>query len=271
VERTGPHGCAEAKIGRVLSPIFGKPGRDSTIGLADTISADRELYLSATSGYQQGFLLSHRWSQLHRLIINQHQQAIPQRKFMAKAYDHLLHRYGHQRDKLKFAFTQRRRSEIMVSIHRKIKTLERILGASDQVATFEQSVKVVVRPSTMNNLIGYWRHADRIYALMSSSWVCHCRQSHRAQLWLQHRTTAGFEFRMLVLFEPSDCHSSTTLPWQQHGIQIKLQGLGGRPFQQASASTSLPPRQEPLPPPTIRTQANKDDVRTKKSNSTLLR
>jgi hypothetical protein len=197
-------------------------------------------------------------------MINQKQQAVPRKKLMASAYDHFLHKYENQRDKLKFAFTQRRRSEIIAGIHRKIKTLERILGASDQVATFEQSGKVAVSPSAINNLVGYWRHADRIYALMSSSWVCHCRQSHRAQLWLQHRTTAGFEFRMLVLFEPSDCHSSTTLPWQQHRIQIKFQGSSSRPSQQACASTSLPPPQKSLPPPTMGFQAKKADVLSKK-------
>jgi hypothetical protein len=163
---------------------------------------------------------------------------------MVKAYDRLVDRYDHEHARLKFAFSQHQRNEILGSIHQKIQTLERILETSDQVASFEQCVRKAVSPRTVNDLVGYWRHADRIYALISSSWVCGCKQSHCAHLWLQHRTTAGFELRMLVLFEASSCHTSTTAPWQQHGIQIVLKSPDGRLPNQVCASTLLPPRKK---------------------------
>jgi hypothetical protein len=163
---------------------------------------------------------------------------------MVKAYDRLVDRYGHEHARLKFAFSQHQRNEILSSIHQKIQTLERILETSDQVASFEQSVIKAVSPRTVNDLVGYWRHADRIYALISSSWVCGCKQSHCAHLWLQHRTKAGFEFRMLVLFEASNCRTSTTPPWQQHGIQIVLKSPDGQLPNQVCASTLLPPPQK---------------------------
>jgi hypothetical protein len=185
---------------------------------------------------------------------------------MAKAYTSLLTRYQHEHDRFKFSLSQHRRSEIMDTIHQKIKRLERFLTASDQVAAFEQSSKVAVSSRSVRNLIGYWRHADRIYALISSSWICSCKQSHCAHLWLQHRTTDSFEFRMLVLFAPKSCKLPAPR-WQQHGIQIDLKCFDGQLSNQVLASALLKSPQKSLKPPTVVGQVSRPGILSKKAKS----
>jgi hypothetical protein len=186
---------------------------------------------------------------------------------MAKAYTSLLTRYQHEHDRSKFSLSQHRRAEIMNSIRQKIKRLERFLTASDQVAAFEQSSKVAVSSRSVKNLIGYWRHADRIYALISSSWICSCKQSHCAHLWLQHRTTDSFEFRMLVLFAPKSCNTLPAPRWQQHGIQIDLKCFDGQLSNQVLASALLKSPQKSLKPPTVVGQVSRPGILSKKAKS----
>lgn len=140
---------------------------------------------------------------------------------MLRSYKSLKDKYIHRCDKLKFATSKDQRDEILSEIHAKIEKLERILAASDQVAAFEEPSKLAVSRQSVNNLMGYWKHADRIFALLLSSWICPCRQTHCAHLWLQHRTSAHFEFRMLVMFAPKNSKSSLVAPWQQHGLKIE--------------------------------------------------
>lgn len=183
---------------------------------------------------------------------------------MAKAYTSLLSRYQHEHDRLKFTLSQHRRSEIMGSIRQKIEKLEKILTASDQVAAFQQSNKVAVSPRSVKSLIGYWRHADRIYALISSSWVCSCKQSHCAHLWLQHRTTDSFEFRMLMLFAPTSCTTSPTSRWQQHGIQIDLKRLDDQLSTQMIASALIQSPKKPLQPASVVGKVSRPSILSRK-------
>lgn len=170
---------------------------------------------------------------------------------MAKAYTHLSDTYKYEHERLKFAFGQRLRKETLNGIHRKIKLLKRILAESDQVAAFEDSNKVALSPRSVRNLVGYWRHADRVYALLLSSWICPCKQSHCAHLWLQHRTSPSFDFRMLVLFAPKGCNTSKSSPWQQHGIQIEWTSSTSDVGNQVVASALVPTPKIPMQLPAI--------------------
>lgn len=138
---------------------------------------------------------------------------------MAKAYDFLAERYSHESRRMRTVFSKTWRREQLTAIHMKIKVLERLLSSEDKAATFEQANKVGVTSQSVNNLVGYWRHAARIHALLLMSWVCPCRQTHCANLWLQHHTSDQFEFRMLVLSARTggNAHSAS---WQQQGIKI---------------------------------------------------
>jgi hypothetical protein len=155
------------------------------------------------------------------------QNSAPKDQMMLKSYTRLKDKYRCGCERLKFATSKDQRDEILSEIRSKIKKLQDILAASDQVAAFEESSKLAVPRQSVNNLIGYWKHADRIFALLLSSWVCPCRQTHCAHLWLQHRTSAHFEFRMLVMFAPTNSNSSLVAPWQQHGLKIEWASFRG--------------------------------------------
>lgn len=170
---------------------------------------------------------------------------------MLKSYTRLKDKYRSSCERIKFATSKDQRVEILSEIHAKIKKLERILAASDQVVAFEEPSKLVVSRQSVNNLMGYWKHADRIFALLLSSWVCPCRQTHCAHLWLQHRTSAHFEFRMLVMFAPKNSNSSLVAPWQQHGLKIEWASLKGPIVQQIVNTTLVPPPQKLIVPSAI--------------------
>ena len=167
---------------------------------------------------------------------------------MLKSYTRLKDKYRSGCDRLKFATSKDQREEILLEIRAKIRKLERILAASDQVAAFEEPSKLAVSRQSVNNLMGYWKHADRIFALLLSSWVCPCRQTHCAHLWLQHRTSAHFEFRMLVMFAPTNSSSSLVAPWQQHGLKIEWTSLKDPVAKQLVTAVVMPPPQRLVVP-----------------------
>lgn len=173
---------------------------------------------------------------------------------MLKAYTRLRDKYRHGREKLKFATSKDQRDEILSEIHAKIEKLERFLAASDQFAAFEESSKLAISRQSVKNLVGYWRHADRIFALLLSTWVCPCRQTHCAHLWLQHRTSARFEFRMLVMFAPTSSSSSLVAPWQQHGLKIEWASLKDPVAKQIVDAALMPPPQRLIVPSAIAEQ-----------------
>jgi hypothetical protein len=186
---------------------------------------------------------------------------------MLKAYTRLTDRYKHEHNRLKFAISKDQRDETLSDIHAKIKKLERILAASDQVAAFEEPSKLAVSRQSVNNLMGYWRHADRIFALLLSSWVCPCRQTHCAHLWLQHRTSAHFEFRMLVMFAPANSNSSQVAPWRQHGLKIEWASLSDPVASKIVATALMPSPQKVVLPSAIAGQRVKSGILSRLSKA----
>jgi hypothetical protein len=180
---------------------------------------------------------------LTHLMVCHNQASAPKDQIMLRAYTRLTERYKHGREKLKFATSKSQRDEALSEIRAKIRWLERILAASDQVAAFEEPSKMAISRQSVSNLMGYWRHADRIFALLLSSWTCPCRQKHCAHLWLQHRTSAHFEFRMLVMFAATNNNPSLAAPWQQHGLKIEWTAFEDPVAKQLLASALVPPPQ----------------------------
>lgn len=179
---------------------------------------------------------------------------------MLKSYACLKETYKHGCEKLKFATSKGQRDEILSEIRAKIKKLERILAASDQVTAFEEPSKLAVSRQSVNNLMGYWKHADRIFALLLSSWVCPCRQNHCAHLWLQHRTSARFEFRMLVMFAPTNSNPVNFAPWQQHGLKIEWKSLEDPVAKQIVTAALIPRPQRPMLPLAVAGKGTKPGI-----------
>lgn len=206
---------------------------------------------------------------LASLIAVTNQNSAPKDQMMLKSYTCLKDKYKSGCEKLKFATSKDQRVEILSEIHGKIKKLERILAASDQVAAFEEPSKLVVSRQSVNNLMGYWKHADRIFALLLSSWVCPCRQTHCAHLWLQHRTSAHFEFRMLVMFAPTNSNSSLAAPWQQHGLKIEWASLKEPIAKQiANTTTFIPPPQILIVPSAIAGKQGRPGILSRREKGT---
>ena len=99
--------------------------------------------------------------------------------------------------------------------------LERFLEKNDKVAIYRRSPTTAISKKEERSLVQYWRHADKIYALIHQSWGCQCKNQHCAYLWLQHRTARTFELRLLVLWAPQTVPGSAILPWDRQGLQIK--------------------------------------------------
>jgi hypothetical protein len=186
---------------------------------------------------------------------------------MLRSYKSLKDKYRNGRDNLKFAISKDQRDEILSEVHAKIEKLERILAASDQVASFEEPSKLAVSRQSVNNLMGYWKHADRIFALLLSSWVCPCRQTHCAHLWLQHRTSAHFEFRMLVMFAPTNSNSSLVAPWQQHGLKIEWASLEDPVKKQLVNTVLMPPPQRLMVPSAVAGQRVKSGILSRRGKA----
>lgn len=145
---------------------------------------------------------------------------LSKRRLITKAYNRLVTTCKHGHERFKFVCKDRHRNELIRNIHRKLEILERILEGSEEIIKVGPTSKDALSPRVVNNLVGYWRHADRIYTLLVSSWGCLCKQNHCAHLWLQHRTSPSFDLRMLILFAPQGCTVSGDPPWRQNGIQI---------------------------------------------------
>ena len=106
-------------------------------------------------------------------------------------------------------------------IHTYNKKLEKLLEKNDKVTRFKTASTVAVSPKAVKALLHYWQHADRLYALMHHSWGCQCKSKHCAFLWLQHRTSPTFEFKLLVLWSPMSLRNQTLPPWDRQGLHIK--------------------------------------------------
>jgi len=139
---------------------------------------------------------------------------------MRRAYAQFRRVYKHEIDRMQFTVWETCRHELFHSIQQKIEELAKLLDVSDQVAALEQPTRSVLPARGIHGLLQYWQHASRVYGLMYQKWGCACKSTHCAHIWLQHRTSKDFEFRMLVLFASKAMDASPTAPWQQHGLQI---------------------------------------------------
>ena len=94
--------------------------------------------------------------------------------------------FDYRKEQLKFGLGRARREDLLKEIRANNKKLDRLLEKSDKVASYRKPTTVAVSPRVVKSLLQYWRHADRIYALIHRSWGCQCSQQHCAYLWLQH-------------------------------------------------------------------------------------
>lgn len=104
--------------------------------------------------------------------------------------------------------------------------------------------------SAMNAAIGrFWRHADRLFKVLSKAWNCNCWQQHYARLLLQHRTSPDIDFRLLFLFNHSldGCNHA---PWKWRYTDIKLLDIVTGQLQNLNSSVATNITSAVTPPST---------------------
>ena len=87
--------------------------------------------------------------------------------------------------------------------------LRDLLDTSDRIAALRQSRGVEKRSAVHKGLWNFWRHADRLYSVLTQSWRCDCKRFHQANLFLQYRTTSKAEFR--IMFGPAKSQAETVV------------------------------------------------------------
>ena len=135
----------------------------------------------------------------------------------------LKNKFQYQKEKVEFGFGKSHRDAMLEEIHTLNKKLENLLERSDKIVKFQRAKTDLASPRAVKSLLQYWHHADRIYALINHSWGCPCKYKHCAHLWLQHRTSSRFEFKLLVLWAPHPLAGQTLQPWDRQGLHITSQ------------------------------------------------
>lgn len=136
--------------------------------------------------------------------------------FQTFAKDQMAYR-GEQ---LKYGLSKPQREDLIAQMRGDNQKLRDLLEQSEKVASLKVSKASAVYSKALKAMLQYWRHADRIYTLVSQSWECACRKKHHAHLWLQHRESSMFEFTFLVLFDPGIHPKHTLPPWDRQGLRV---------------------------------------------------
>ena len=170
--------------------------------------------------------------------------------------------FRYRKEQVEFGWGKPQREEILNDIHKQNKKLEKLLEKSDKITKSKNSTTVAAPPKTVKSLLRYWQHADRIYALIHHSWGCQCKDKHCAHLWLQHRTSPTFEFKLLVLWAPKAVQGHALPPWDRQGLQITRLNSETMRAQPSSVPTRKGVPKEICSTPTaISVPANKDKKR----------
>ena len=123
-------------------------------------------------------------------------------------------------EQLKYGLSKPQREDLIAQMRGDNQKLRDLLEQSEKVASLKVSKAPAVYSRALKAMLQYWRHADRIYTLVSQSWECACRKKHHAHLWLQHRESSMFEFTFLVLFDPGIHPKHTLPPWDRQGLRV---------------------------------------------------
>lgn len=111
---------------------------------------------------------------------------------------------------------------MLQNVHKYNERLHALLAKSEKVASFRKSNLALSPPRAVRSLLQYWQHADRLYTFIHHSWGCQCKQKHCAHLWLQHRTSPKFEFKLLLLWAPKIFPGPQFPPWDRQGLSSTM-------------------------------------------------
>lgn len=166
---------------------------------------------------------------------------------MRRTFASLTSLYERESARLKFALSQSdtERIELVQTIQQKVELLTKFLDGSDQVAVLVRAQSANVSAHAVQTLLQYWKYAGRVYGLLYRSWICPCKRSHCAHLWLQHHAVPQSDFQMRLLVS-SPGSGPSPRGWRQQGLCIQrlvvAEGVQEHSIVVASASAVPIPR-----------------------------
>jgi len=98
------------------------------------------------------------------------------------------------------SFNQSKRNRLFEELTDYNNELRTLLDTSDRIAALRQNRGRRKKSAVNRGLWQFWRHADRLYGLLTQSWRCDCKTLHQANLLLQHRTTSKVDFRIMFIY-----------------------------------------------------------------------
>jgi hypothetical protein len=87
----------------------------------------------------------------------------------------LKSKVGRKRQHLKFACHRDNREDLLRQISELNRRLDEFMKKQDTIATYRAPVTTPISKKEEKDLVQYWRHADKIYALIHQSWGCRCK------------------------------------------------------------------------------------------------
>lgn len=121
-------------------------------------------------------------------------------KILVQANDFLLF----QAKRTAYAFTSSRREDLLEELETYNKKLRKLLSANDRIAHLSQENRPQAAPIS-SRALKFFHHADNIYKLLQSTWLCTCRSC--ANLWLQSNTPKSVQMRVMMPF----CHGKKSV------------------------------------------------------------
>ncbi|WPH03870.1 Hypothetical protein R9X50_00675300 [Acrodontium crateriforme] len=137
-----------------------------------------------------------------------------------------------QAKRVKYSFSGATRDILLDQIEKYNGTLESLLATNDRVSALAQITSKAAPRSMASKIVQYWRHADRIFTLMTEAFKCHCKSMHYANLWLSHRPAGTVDMSMVLKFSQGIV-SIDKQPWKERPLQIKLAGKASQSSQGA--------------------------------------
>ncbi|KAM3550099.1 hypothetical protein ARSEF4850_008513 [Beauveria asiatica] len=150
-----------------------------------------------------------------------------------------------QARRIRMSFNQSKRDNLFKQLTKGNDELRDLLDTSDRIAAIRQSRGVAKETAETKGLWQFWRHTDKLYKLLSQSWLCECRRFHSANLLLQYRTSPTPDFRIFFF---SGNYSKAEKPlWACQEAKIRMLQYDGEGRKPKRSVVNFAP--DPVPPP----------------------
>lgn len=129
--------------------------------------------------------------------------------------------FEYQTQRIRMSLNQSKRDKFFDELTNYNNELRALLDTSDRIAVLRHSRGFAKKSAVSKGLWQFWRHADKLYSLLTQSWRCECVPFHLANLLLQHRTTSKADFKILFVFAQQNFKAKPwSWTWQETNIKL---------------------------------------------------